>query len=70
MEETSKAGTFKKIEEWKEELKVPDAVLEGVKAANGWKTGRQVEKESFQKAVRLFLQAPIDGSAIDEEAKG
>ena len=56
------------IEELRDRYKVSDAVFEGVKAAKGWKSGRQVSDDEFLKACEDFKTAPIDGR--DEEAKG
>lgn len=70
MAEITAATSFKSIEQLKEEQKVSDAVFEGIKAANGWKAGRQVEKTEFSSAVKAFLVAPIDGRITDCEAKG
>ena len=51
-----------------EELKVtkgtPDAVFEGVKAANGWKTGKQVTETDYISAVETFNKAPMDGREV------
>lgn len=70
MAETKKAASLKKIEDLKEELKVSDVVFEGMKAANGWKAGKQIEETVFKAACVSFLNAPIDGRKADEEAKG
>ena len=70
MAEMKTAATLKTIEELKQELGVSDAVFEGVKAANGWKSGRQVEADAFKEACAAFLKAPVDGRVTDEEAKG
>ncbi len=70
MAETKKAASLRKIEELKQELGIPDVVLEGMKAANGWKSGRQVGEQEFKKACEDFLSAPVDGRAADKEAKG
>lgn len=64
------AASLKSIEQLKEEQNVSDAVFEGVKAANGWKAGRQVDENDFSFAVGAFLKAPIDGQSLDKEAKG
>lgn len=64
------AAFFKSIEQLKEEQHVSDAVFEGMKAANGWKAGRQVEETEFCSAVKAFLEAPVDGRITDREAKG
>ena len=45
MAETRQAASLKSIEELKQKLGVPDAVFEGTKAANGWKSGRQVDEQ-------------------------
>ena len=67
---TRASASLKGIEQLKEEQDVPDAVFEGVKAANGWKAGRQVTEADFSRAVSVFLRAPIDGQSVDKEAKG
>ncbi len=61
---------LKSIEKLKEELKVSDAVFEGVKAANGWKTGRRVEETAFKDAVTEFRNGRIDGIRKKTEVKG
>ena len=70
MAEARTAEPFKSIEELKEELKVSNAIFEGVKAANGWKAGRQVGTAEFEAAVREFLTAPVDARGTSKEAKG
>lgn len=70
MGENRKAAPLKGIEELKAELAISDAVFEGVKAANGWKNGKQVAEQEFRKACGSFLNAPADGRAVDKEAKG
>lgn len=69
MADKKAASCFKSIEGLKKELKVPDAVFEGVKAANRWKPGRQVEEAAFRKAVESFLSARVDGIRTGKEAK-
>ena len=39
MAETKQAASLMSIEELKQKLGVSDAVFEGTKAANGWKSG-------------------------------
>lgn len=70
MAETRQAASMKSIEQLKQELGVSDAVFEGTKAANGWKSGRQVEEQEFKKACEAFRKAPVDGRMTDKEAKG
>ena len=70
MAETKQAASLMSIEELKQKLGVSDAVFEGVKAAKGWKSGRQVETDAFKEACAAFLKAPVDGRVTDEEAKG
>lgn len=70
MAETRQAASMKSIEQLKQELGVSDAVFEGTKAANGWKSGRQVEKQEFKEACEAFRKAPVDGRMTDKEAKG
>lgn len=64
------AASVRSIEQLREEQNVSDTVFEGVKAANGWKAGRQVEEAVFRSAVKAFLEAPVDGRKTDGEAKG
>ncbi|MCM1161496.1 MAG: hypothetical protein NC412_09760 [Roseburia sp.] len=52
------------IEELKEKERTPDAVFEGVKAANGWKTGRMVTEKDYKEAVDAFGKAPMDGRKV------
>ncbi len=70
MADTRTAEPFKSIEELKKESKISDAVFEGVKAANGWKAGRQVGTAEFMDAVNEFLVSPVDARAAGKEAKG
>ena len=70
MGENRKAASLKGIEELKRELSISDVVFEGVKAANRWKSGKQVTEGDFRKACETFLNAPVDGRMTDKEAKG
>jgi len=70
MAETRQAASMKSIEQLKQELGVSDAVFEGTKAANGWKSGRQVEEQEFKEACAAFQKAPVDGRMTDKEARG
>lgn len=70
MADRKAAACLKSIEELKRAQNVSDAVFEGVKAANGWKTGKQVEGTVFKGAVETFLGGRIDGSRRDKEAEG
>ncbi len=55
---------YKAIEELKGIKDTPDAVFEGAKAANGWKTGKMVTEEEYESAVKAFGEAPIDGRKV------
>ncbi len=70
MADKKTAACFKNIEALKKEQNISEAVFEGVKAANKWKAGRQVEEPVFKKAVETFLRGRIDGTRADKEAKG
>ena len=70
MAEKGQAASLKSIEQLKQELGVSDAVFEGTKAANGWKSRRQVEEQEFKEACEAFRKAPVNGSKEDKEAKG
>lgn len=52
---------YETIEMLREKNGISNAVFEGVKAANGWRTGKQVTKSEFEKACRDFKNASIDG---------
>ena len=69
MAEKKAAAAMKSIECLREEQRVTDAVFEGVKAANGWKAGRQVEENIFKKAVAEFLNGRVDGIRKDKGVK-
>lgn len=69
MEEMRQASLMS-IEELRQKFGISDAVFEGTKAANGWKSGRQVEEQEFKEACEAFCKAPINGSMEDKEAKG
>ena len=60
MEETR----YEPIETWKNQDNTPDAVFEGVKAANGWKTGKQVTEKAYKEAVEQYNKAPMDGRVV------
>lgn len=70
MADNKKTASVKEIEKHKEVLGISDAVFEGVKAANGWKSGKQVTEDEFRKACAAFLKAPADGKIKNREAKG
>lgn len=55
---------YSAIEEWRTAEGTSYAVFEGVKAANGWKTGKKVTEEDYKKAVKDFEKAPIDGREV------
>lgn len=49
------------IEELQKKHQVSRAILEGMKAANDWRSGRQVAETEFLNARDSFLNAPADG---------
>lgn len=57
------------IEELKAREETPDAVFEGVKAANGWKTGKMVKEKAYQEAVEAFGKAPMDGREVKKDVQ-
>lgn len=57
------------IEELKERKETPDAVFEGVKAANGWKTGKMVSEKIYEDAVAAFKNAPMDGREVEKDVQ-
>ena len=68
MAETKQAASLMSIEELKQKLGVSDAVFEGTKAANGWKSGRQVEEKEFKEADVYKRQAIRGHLPGDDEA--
>lgn len=52
------------IEELKVRYGTPNAVFEGAKAAEGWKTGKMVTEDAYKQAVLAFNKAPIDGREV------
>ncbi|MBC5745091.1 hypothetical protein FMM74_016315 [Lachnospiraceae bacterium MD308] len=52
---------LKPIEDWKKLHKVRDAVFEGLKAANGWRNGKQVTEKEFKAAHHAFSNGAADG---------
>lgn len=56
--------TYRTIEDLKNEKMTPDAVFEGTKAANGWKTGKEVTEKDYDEAIEEFKKAPIDGREV------
>ena len=55
---------YEPIETWKNQHNTPDAVFHGVKASNGWKTGKQVTEKAYKEAVEQFNRAPMDGRGM------
>lgn len=49
------------IEKLKETNRTPEAVYQGMCAANGWQKGRAVTPEEYQEAQQRFLGAAIGG---------
>lgn len=70
MADNKKTAAVKEIEKHKKELGISNAVFEGVKAANGWKSGKQVTEDEFRKACAAFLKAPAYEKNKNREAKG
>lgn len=57
------------IEELKAKEGTPDAVFEGVKAANGWKNGKMVKEKAYREAVDAFGKAPVDGRQVMKDVR-
>lgn len=55
---------YSSIEKLKAKKNTSDAVFEGIKAANGWKTGKMVTESTFDNAVKAFEIAPMDGRKV------
>lgn len=60
----AKQTDYVTIEELKVTKDTPDAVFEGVKAANGWRTGKMVTEKAYIEAVEAFGAAPMDGREV------
>lgn len=52
---------LKDIEILKKDLKIASSIHEAVKVANGWRNGKAVTAEEYQKAVDKFLKDPMKG---------
>lgn len=50
------------IEMLKQENKTPDAVYQGMCAANGWQRGKIVSEEEYRQAHQRFLGAVMGGA--------
>lgn len=55
---------YETVEQLKEKNGTPEAVFEGVKAANGWRTGKMLTEDTYKKAVDAFEHAPMDGREV------
>lgn len=64
---TEQKDGYAAIEELKAREETPDAVFEGVKAANGWKAGKIVTEKAYKEAVKAFEKAPMDGRKVKED---
>ena len=56
---------YEAVERLKVKMGTPEAVFEGVKAANGWHTGKMLTEKAYEAAVRAFEHAPMDGREED-----
>lgn len=56
-----KMEKYQTIETYRDRKGTSAAVFEGTKAANSWKSGKQVTEEEYDLAVSLYGQAPING---------
>lgn len=56
---------YEAVERLKVNMGTPEAVFEGVKAANGWHTGKMLTEKEYEAAVRAFEHAPMDGRKED-----
>lgn len=59
--ETKATKVLKPVEAWADGKQTDAAILEGVKAFKGWKTGKSVTEAEFDAAVKAFCKAPADG---------
>lgn len=57
------------IEELKEKNKTPEAIFQGARAAEGWRPGKMVSEEEYQKALDGFLKRPMNGKEVKKDAK-
>ncbi len=65
----AKQTDYVTIEELKVTKDTPDAVFEGVKAANGWRTGKMVTEKAYIEAVKAFEAAPMDGREVKKNVQ-
>lgn len=59
IEDEAPKGVTDSIENWMRIKKTKDSVIAGTKALFNWKTGRVVTESEYDKAVDIFLKAPI-----------
>lgn len=60
---------YEAVERLKANNGTPEAVFEGVKAANGWHTGKMLTGEEYKKAVEAFEHAPMDGREVKQNVQ-
>lgn len=61
--------TYEAVERLKVKQGTPEAVFEGVMAANGWHTGKMLTEEAYKKAVEAFEHAPVDGREVKKHVQ-
>lgn len=54
-------GALFKIEELAKKANTPAYVLAGMKAANGWGSGKELTEDAFNEAVKKFLKGSMTG---------
>lgn len=59
--EVAASSALKNIEALQKDSGVTESVHEAVKAANGWRKGKELTIADYKKAVENFLKAPIKG---------
>lgn len=48
---------IKRIEDWKNELNVSDAIFNGTKVSKGWVKGKETTQSEFELAIKKWLGA-------------
>lgn len=55
---------LKTVREHADRAKLLEEIYAGLKARMGWKDGKEVSWEEFEKSVKDFLDAPADGREV------
>lgn len=57
------------IEELRRKNETPEKIFEGVKALQGWISGKAVTEDEYETALKEFLECPMGGRKVKKDAK-